>query len=161
MLLEKILIVFKNIEKQYAIDSIAEKTSYSVLPLPPYQCILNPIEMAWNQWKYHVLHLNVYTNKPLKGMNLIRKVCKEHISTENWVNRRRKVSYHGPYSWSLNLILFTCLRMMMLIIVGMKCNKYPGICKYFENFIEIFYINLPNTVKSVHNRRLRFLKKGL
>ena len=50
--------------------------------------------------------------------------------------------------------------MMVLMIVGIKCNKYPGICKYFENFIEIFYINLPNTVKPVRNRHLQFLKKG-
>ena len=49
VLLEKILIVLKNIEKQYAIDSMTEKTGYSILRLPPYQCLLNPIEMAWNQ----------------------------------------------------------------------------------------------------------------
>ena len=50
--------------------------------------------------------------------------------------------------------------MMMSMIVGMKCNIYPGISKQFENFIEILYINFPNTVKPVHNRHLRFLKKG-
>ena len=72
VLLEKILIIFKNIEKQYAIDSIAEKAGYSVLRLPLCHCILNPIEMAWNQLKYHVRNLNVYTSNPSKVVNLIR-----------------------------------------------------------------------------------------
>ena len=33
-----------------------------------YGClrILNPIELAWNQLKYHVGDLNVYTSKPSK-----------------------------------------------------------------------------------------------
>ena len=72
VLLEKILIIFKNIEKQYVIDSMAEKADYSVLRLPLYHCILNPIEMEWNQLKYHVSHLNVYTSNPSKVVELIR-----------------------------------------------------------------------------------------
>ena len=44
VLLEKI--IFKNIKKQYAIDSMSEKVGYSVLRLSPYRFILNPIEMA-------------------------------------------------------------------------------------------------------------------
>ena len=74
VLLEKILIIFKNIAKQYVIDSMAEKAGYSVLRLPLYHCILNPIEMAWNQLKYqyHVRHLNVYTSNPSKVVELIR-----------------------------------------------------------------------------------------
>ena len=51
---------------------MAEKGGYSVLRLPLYQCILNPIEMAWNQLKYHVRHLNVYTSNPSKVVDLIR-----------------------------------------------------------------------------------------
>ena len=72
VLLEKILIIFKNIEKQYVIDSMAEKGGYSVLRLPLYHCILSPIEMSWNQLKYHVRHLNVYTSNPSKVVDLIR-----------------------------------------------------------------------------------------
>ena len=72
VLLEKILMILKNIEKQYVIDYMAEKAGYSVLRLPSYHCILNPIEMAWNQLKYHVRHLNVYTSKSSKVVDLIR-----------------------------------------------------------------------------------------
>ena len=46
VLLEKILIILKNIEKQYVIDCMTEKARHSVLRLPPYHCILNPIELA-------------------------------------------------------------------------------------------------------------------
>ena len=54
VLLEKILIIFKNIEKQYVIDRMTEKARHSVVRLPPYHCILDPIELARNQLKYHV-----------------------------------------------------------------------------------------------------------
>ena len=84
VLLEKILIIFKNIEKQYVIDCMTEKARYSVLRLPRYHCILNLIKLAWNQLKSHVGHLNVYTSKPLKVVDLIQYICKENVSTENW-----------------------------------------------------------------------------
>ena len=54
VLLEKILIIFKNIEKQYVIDRMTENARHSVVRLPPYHCILDPIELARNQLKYHV-----------------------------------------------------------------------------------------------------------
>ena len=57
MLLEKILTVLKNIEKQYVIDSMAEK--------------------AWNQLKYQFHHLNVYTSKPSKVLDLTDKYVKK------------------------------------------------------------------------------------
>ena len=72
VLLEKILIILKNIEKQYAIDYMAEKAGYSVLRLPPYCCILNPIELAWNRLKCHFRHLNAYTSKSSKVVDLIQ-----------------------------------------------------------------------------------------
>ena len=50
VLLEKFL--KKILEKQYVINSMAEKASYSVLRLSPYRCILNPIEMARASLKF-------------------------------------------------------------------------------------------------------------
>ena len=52
----------------------------------------------------------------------------------------------------LNLLLSTCLKMMMTMMIEIKYNKCPGICKQFENFSETLYLNLLNTVKLVHNR---------
>ena len=84
VLLEKILIILKDIEKQYVIDCMTEKALYSVLRLPPYHCILNPMELARNQLKYHVGHLNVYASKPSNVVDLIQYICQENVSTENW-----------------------------------------------------------------------------
>ena len=78
VLLEKILIILKDIEKQYVIDRMTEKAHYSVLWLPPpYHCILNPIELAQNQLKYHVGHLNVYTSKPSNVVDLSNTYVKK------------------------------------------------------------------------------------
>ena len=51
---------------------MAEKAGYSVLRFRPYHCILNPIEMSWDQLKYHVRHLDVYTSKSSKVVDLIQ-----------------------------------------------------------------------------------------
>ena len=71
VLLVKTLIILKDIEEQYATDCMTEKTCYSFRRLSLYHCILNLIELAWNQLKYHVVHLNVYTSKPSKVVDLI------------------------------------------------------------------------------------------
>ena len=76
VLLKKILMILKFIEKQYVIDSMTKKAGYSVPWLPPYHCILNAIEFAWNHLRHHVRHLNVYTSNPSKVVDLIRYVCK-------------------------------------------------------------------------------------
>ena len=59
----------------------------------------------------------------------------------------------------LNLLLSTCLKIMMSMIIEMKCKKCPGICKQCEPFVEIICINSLNTVKLVHNAHLWFLKR--
>ena len=75
--------------------------------------------------------------------------------------RKNFVSWTIYLIMKLNLLLSTCLKMMMSMIIDIKCNKCSGICKQFKNFSEISYINLLNTVKLVHNGHHRFLKKGL
>ena len=56
---------------------MSEKVGYSVLRLSPNRFILNLIEMA-------LRHLNVYTSKSSKFVDLSRKVREENISPENW-----------------------------------------------------------------------------
>ena len=89
-LLEKILIILKNIEKQYVIDCMTEKAHYSVLRLPPYHCILNPIELVWNQLKYLVVHLSIYTSKPSKVLDLIQYICKEDVPLKIGIKEEEK-----------------------------------------------------------------------
>ena len=62
-----------------------------------YSCLC--IVACWIPWKWHMCHLNVCTTKPSKIVGL---TCKENISTENWDERRGKISYRGPYTWWWN-----------------------------------------------------------
>ena len=75
-----------NIFKKFVIDIMAKEAGFSVLRLPPCHCVLNLIEMVWNQLKHHTRHLNVYTSQPTKVLNLIREVCHSEITSEHWSN---------------------------------------------------------------------------
>ena len=55
------------------------------------------------------------------------------------------------------ILLPTCLKMMTPIIVVMKCNKYSGICKYFDNFLEIPNVDSLNRVKLIQNPGVRYI----
>ena len=61
-------------------------------------------------------------------MDLIQKVCKENTSTENWINYTNHVIIEEEKLMELSL-LSTSLKIEMPMIVVMKCDKYPGICK--------------------------------
>ena len=84
VLLEKIREA--NILKKYIIDSMATTAVYSVLRLPPYHCVFNPIEMVWNKLKHYARHLNIYTSQPAKIIDLLRNVCDQKITKEHWEN---------------------------------------------------------------------------
>ena len=53
----------------------------SVLRLPLYHCILNPIKMVWSQLKHHAWRLNIYSSQPSKVVKLIPDVCDQKISS--------------------------------------------------------------------------------
>ena len=80
------LIKDANIQKKYIIDSMAESAGHTVLRLPPYHCMLNPIEMVWSQLKQKCRRENIYTNEPSKVLDLIRNVCNETILPAHWKN---------------------------------------------------------------------------
>ena len=61
--------------------------------------------MVRNQIKYHVRHLNVYASQPSKVVDLIQKVWKENISTENWVKFTNHVIKEEGKFRVMNLIL--------------------------------------------------------
>ena len=74
-------------------------------------------------------HLNVYRSQPSKVVELIRKVCKENISTENWANYTNRIVKEQEKFRFMNVLLYSFLKIMMPTIVIMKCNKYPGTLK--------------------------------
>ena len=51
----------------------------------------------------------------------------------------------------IELFFPTCLQIVMSMIIVMKCNKYPAICKQFENILEILKINLINAIQFNQN----------
>jgi transposase len=51
-----------NIGKVYFIDDLAAKYGHTVLRLPPYYCVLNPIEMVWSQLKHKISKVNNTSN---------------------------------------------------------------------------------------------------
>ena len=63
-------------------------------------------------------HLNVYTSKSSKVVDLTRKVRKGNISPENW---------DYILDNETEPLLSTCLKMVMSMIIGIKGNKCPGI----------------------------------
>ena len=73
-----------NVPKQYIVDNIAKISDYLVLRLPPYHCMLNPIEMVWSQMNQHCQRQNMYSNEPSKVLDSVREVCSTNISPKNW-----------------------------------------------------------------------------
>jgi transposase len=51
-------IVRENFKKKFVVDELAHERGFRVLRLPPYHCVLNPIEIAWSQAKYWTRKLN-------------------------------------------------------------------------------------------------------
>ena len=83
VLLERIRMV--NIQKKFAIDSIAFENGHLILRLPPYHCCLNAIELVWHQLKSKVRRQNVYFDQPEKVLQLIKESCDENTG-EHWSN---------------------------------------------------------------------------
>ena len=79
------LMKMTNIQKKFAIDSIAFENGHLVLKLPPYHCCLNAIELVWHQLKSKVRRQNVYADQPEKVLQLIKESCDE-ITGEHWSN---------------------------------------------------------------------------
>lgn len=60
-----------NFEKTYVIDKLAKEAGHEIIRLPPYYCILNPIELMWSHIKQTVRKSNV---TPTIGENVIQCV---------------------------------------------------------------------------------------
>jgi transposase len=44
----------RTFEKEFVVDMIAQKYYHTVVRLPPYFCIFNPIELMWAQLKKRI-----------------------------------------------------------------------------------------------------------
>jgi transposase len=73
------------IKKQYVCDNLAEQAGHTVLRLPPYHCMFNPIEHLWNQVKSKIRAENVTPTLSPSVINLIKNVI-TNIPVESWKN---------------------------------------------------------------------------
>ena len=51
-----------NMPIQYVVDEVAARSGHVVLQLPPYYCVLNPIEMVWSTLKKGITKNNSSPN---------------------------------------------------------------------------------------------------
>lgn len=79
-----------NFEKTYICDNMAELKGHKVLRLPPYHCILNPIEQVWHQVKSGVRVANTSPTLNSSVIELIR-VSVSNVTNEQW----KKYAEHG------------------------------------------------------------------
>lgn len=73
----------KTFPKSYVIEHLAEKFGHTILRLPPYHCIFNPIELIWAQLKQKIRKNN--KNLKFEIIPLIKDQV-NLISPEHWKN---------------------------------------------------------------------------
>lgn len=80
----------KPVDKIYYCDTAAENLGHSVLRLPPYYCIFNPIELIWSQLKNGIRKHNTAPTVSHKVIETINSEINK-ITAENWKNCVRHV----------------------------------------------------------------------
>lgn len=87
-LLKRDLVQIVSQEKQkydkYALDYETVKRKHTILRLPPYHCVLNPIEMVWAQVKGYIRRHN--TTFKTQNISTLIEEGYESVSVDNWKN---------------------------------------------------------------------------
>lgn len=108
----KIVKQHESIYKKYIVDELAKLHEQIVLRLPPYHCVLNPIEMAWNQVKGFVAR----NNKTFK-LNDVRTLLEKgvaNVSSVNWKNYIKHVQKEEQLFWNLDHIVDVVVDSMII-----------------------------------------------
>lgn len=83
--------------KDYYVDSRAKEAGHTILRLPPYHCIFNPIELIWAQLKNTIRRTN-QTPKFSESTVTHIKNAMEHITADNWRNAvKHAISKENEY----------------------------------------------------------------
>ena len=72
-----------NIRTKFVVDELAAERGLEILRLPPYHCVLNPIELVWARLKSDVRKCNVTPSLSASVCESLRK-CAENISSDTW-----------------------------------------------------------------------------
>ena len=79
-----------NIAPQYMVDEIARQNGHVVLRLPPYYCVLNPIELVWSDLKKRIRRHNTSPNLSPLVVDIIKAEV-NNITPETWENCEKHV----------------------------------------------------------------------
>lgn len=71
------------VQKKFFIDETAKTYNHDVLRLPPYYCVLNPIELVWSQLKRKIRTLNTSSNWNGGVVDVIREAVNT-INADSW-----------------------------------------------------------------------------
>jgi transposase len=74
-----------NISAEYRVDNLAKANNHDVLRLPPYYCVLNPIELVWSTLKKAIRRNNTSPTPSANVVDLIRREV-NNIMPELWKN---------------------------------------------------------------------------
>lgn len=80
----------KKFSKKFKIDILASECGHTILRLPPYHCIFNPIEMIWGQLKQRIRRGNTGGKFSNEMLLKIRHEA-EITSVDAWRNSVRHV----------------------------------------------------------------------
>lgn len=79
-----------DIKKAYVCDTMAAESGHTVLRLPPYYCVLNPIEQMWHQLKSNIRRKNLSPTLCETVIDIIKDTV-EDIPVESWKHSVRHV----------------------------------------------------------------------
>lgn len=71
-------------KQEYEIDQLAMEKGHTILRLPPYHCMFNPIELIWAQLKSEVKKRNSNGDQSLKRVEEITHEAMNKITPETW-----------------------------------------------------------------------------
>lgn len=74
---------YKKNEKVYIVDEMLKAEGHTILRLPPYMCILNPAELAWEKVESKVRQKSLTVNSPL-NLNTTVSEAMGSITAEDW-----------------------------------------------------------------------------
>lgn len=76
----------QNFKKEYVIDNFFELHGHTILRLPPYYCVFNPIEMVWAALKKHLRKNNQSPGWSESVIDNIRTIVTDLDQTDLWKN---------------------------------------------------------------------------
>lgn len=79
------IIKSKNFKNEYVIDELCKTQGHTLLRLPPYYCIFNPIELIWAIIKKRLRQLNQSPTLSGAVLDTIRQVV-DDIRNDSWKN---------------------------------------------------------------------------